>query len=109
MDVYENLGDFYHAGHYAILAPWCLVYYLAPAALGDGVGVALAGGEHMSYHGCGGCVVAVKKIFADKIAAFAVELVGRLIHIYNHALGIAHCHRAVHLIGPQVVLQHFHC
>ncbi len=79
---------------------WRLIYYFVLPVFRNRVGIALAGGKHVTYHPCRFRLMAIEKIFANQRAMRSESLTRALVHINDDSVAVTYRDCAIGLLGP---------
>ena len=96
----EHDREFYESGYFSVATPGGLVDYFALTVFLDGIGIVVAGFEHVAYLTLSKFGVIREEVVADDVAIFGESGTRAVVHIENFGVGVADCHSGVDFVGP---------
>lgn len=103
--VMRHLRRYHHrqlheAGNLAVAPPGCLEDELVQPVLLDGIGVGLAGGEHVAYLLLRPLRVVLHQVVADDVAVTGESLARAVVHVQYFGVSVTDSDSRVYFVRP---------
>lgn len=84
------------------LMPYSLIDHLAFPLLGDGIGIGAAFCQKSTDYATGALIMILHNVVSDQVCSSSRSecLTRTLVHVYDPAVAVYHCHRTIHPISP---------